>query len=292
MKKSLKADLVLIFVTVVWGAGFPATKFALQTITPMYIIALRFFIASSLLAIIFYKKVKEINWTVIKPGLVLSLLLFFVYVFQTIGMQYTTASKSSFYIGLSVLFVPFFSYFYIKTKLQPKIVISTLVAALGLFLLSYTGNDFSFTKGDFLTIMSAVCCAWHLIFTGIFVQKHDAVLLSVIQMTFVCIFGFMAAFMFESMPSGISMVSFGSLLFMAILCTAFAFLAQTVALKYTTAAHVAIIFVMEPLFGAITASFLLNEVLGIKGVIGGLLIVFAMLMSELDIKCCASYRKK
>lgn len=284
MKKSLKADLVLIFVTIVWGAGFPVTKFALQTITPMYIIALRFLIASLTLAIIFNKKLKDIDRKVLKPGLILALLLFFTYVFQTIGIQYTTASKCGFYIGLSVLFVPFFSYFYLKTPLQSKIVISTLMAALGLFLLSYTGEDFSFNKGDFLSILSSICCAWHLIFTGIFVTDHDATLLSVIQMAFISLFGLASAFIFEPIPSSISMLSFGSLLFMAVLCTAFAFLAQTVALKYTTATHVAIIFVMEPLFGAIASRFLLNEILGVKGIIGGLLIVIAMLLSELDIK--------
>ena len=82
MKNSYKADLVLLLITVIWGAGFPVTKFALQTITPMYIIALRFIIASSLLSIIFYKKLKEINKSIIKPSIILTLLLF-RYVFQT-----------------------------------------------------------------------------------------------------------------------------------------------------------------------------------------------------------------
>lgn len=284
MKKSLKADLILIVVTIVWGAGFPVTKFALETITPMYIIALRFFIASLTLAIIFHKKIKEASKDIIKPSLILSLLLFSTYVFQTIGIQYTTASKCGFYIGLSVLFVPFFCRFYLKTELQPRIIISTLMAALGLFLLSYTGDGFLFNKGDFLSVLSSICYAWHLIFTGIFVAEHDGALLSVIQMAFICLFGFIAAFIFESIPSNISMLSFGSLLFMAVFCTALAFLAQTLSLKYTSATHVAIIFTMEPLFGAIAARFLLNEILSTKGIIGGFLIVTAMLLSEIDIK--------
>ena len=87
MKKSYKADLVLLLVTVIWGAGFPVTKFALQTITPMYIIALRFIIAGSLLSAIFYKKLKYISKSIMKPALVLALLQFATYIFQTIGMQ-------------------------------------------------------------------------------------------------------------------------------------------------------------------------------------------------------------
>lgn len=284
MKNSYKADLVLLLITVIWGAGFPVTKFALQTITPMYIIALRFIIASSLLSIIFYKKLKEINKSIIKPSLILALLLFAAYVFQTIGMQYTTASKSGFFIGLAVLFVPFFSYCYLKTEIQPKIIISTLIAALGLFLLSFEGNSISFNKGDFLMILSAICCAWHLIFSSVYVLKHDAILLSLLHMIFIAVFGFIAAITFETFPKNISIISFGSLLFMAILCTAFAFLVQIVALKYTTATHEAIIFTTEPVFGALTSWLLLNEKLGIKGIIGGVLIVIAMLLSELKTK--------
>lgn len=284
MKNSHKADLVLLLVTIVWGAGFPVTKFALQTITPMYIIALRFIIAGALLSVIFYKKLRNIDKNIMKPSLILALLLFATYVFQTIGMQYTTASKAGFFIGMAVIFVPFFSYLFLKTKIQQRIIISTLIAALGLFLLSFEGNSLSFNKGDFLMILSATCCAWHLIFSSVFVEKHDAVLLSLLHMLFVSIFGFTAAFTFETFPKHISAISFGSLLFMAILCTAFGFLVQIVALKYTTATREAIIFTMEPVFGALTSWILLKEQLGVKGLIGGVLIVSAMLLSEINIK--------
>ncbi len=283
MKKSYKADLILLFVTVIWGAGFPVTKFALQTITPMYIIALRFAIAGTLLSIIFHKKLKEIKKEIIKPGLVLAILLFAIYVFQTIGMQYTTASKSGFFVGLAVLFVPFFSYFYLKTEITSKTILSTAIAAFGLFLLSYDGGGASFNKGDFLMILSAVCCAWHLIFSSKYVAQHDATLLSILNMVFVAIFAFIGAISFEKFPRNISSVSLGSLLFMGVLCTAFAFLVQIAALKYTTATHVAIIFTMEPVFSAITSWILLKEHLGSKGILGGVLIVLAMLLSELNL---------
>lgn len=283
MKKSYKADLVLLLVTVIWGAGFPVTKFALQTVTPMYIISFRFIIAGSLLSVIFYKKLKNVDKSIIKPSLALSLLLFATYIFQTIGMQHTTASKAGFFIGLAVILVPFYSYFYLKTNIHTKIIISTTFAALGLFLLSFEGNSFNFNFGDFLMILSANCCAWHLIFSSVYIKEHDAILLSILHMIFVAGFSSIAAVAFETFPRNVSLISFGSLLFMGILCTAFGFLVQIVALKYTTATHEAIIFTMEPVFGAITSWVLLKEQLGVKGIIGGLLIVFAMLLSELNI---------
>lgn len=282
MKKSIKADLVLLLVTVFWGAGFPATKIALQTMTPYYHIGIRFVIASLLLAVLFYRKLKALDRSLIKAALVLSSLLFATYAFQTVGIQYTSASKSSFFSGLAVLIVPLFSIFYLKAKLEPKTVISVLTATLGLFLLSYTDSGFNFNIGDFLTILCSVCYAWQLLFTGTYVQKHDAALLAIVQLFFVGVFGMAFAIMLEPFPKDMSVSSFWSLMFSTVLCTAFAFWMQTTMQKFTPASHIALIFTMEPVFGALTSFLALGEVIGTKGIAGGILIVTAMLISELQ----------
>ncbi len=280
MKKSLKADLALILVTIFWGAGFPATKIALQTMTPFYHIGIRFAVASLLLSLLFYRKLRSLNKSLIKPALILSSLLFATYAFQTVGIQYTTASKSGFFSGLAVLIVPLFSIFYLKTKLELKTIISVATATLGLFLLSYTGSDFNFNIGDFLTILCSICYAWQLLFTGTYVQKHDATLLAIVQLFFVSLYGMAFAVILEPIPANMSVPSFWSLMFSAVFCTAFAFWMQTTAQKFTAASHIALIFTMEPVFGALTSFLLLNEMLGARGIIGGILIVSAMIISE------------
>lgn len=282
MKKSTKADLSLLLVTIFWGAGFPATKIALQTMGPYYHIGFRFAIASLLLAILFHKKLMGLNKNLIKPALVLSSLLFATYAFQTVGIQYTTASKSSFFSGLAVLFVPMISIFYLKAKLELKTVISVLTATLGLFLLSYNGSNFDFNIGDFLTILCSASYAWQLLFTGTYVQKHDATLLAIVQLFFVSVFGIVFALVFEPFPKDMSLPSFWSLMFSAVFCTAFAFWMQTTAQKFTPASHIALIFTMEPVFGALTSFLILGEVIGFRGIIGGMFIVAAMLISELQ----------
>jgi drug/metabolite transporter (DMT)-like permease len=270
----------LLLVTIFWGAGFPATKIALQTMTPYYHIGIRFAVASLLLSLLFFKKLRNLNKSLIKPALILSSLLFATYAFQTVGIQYTTASKSGFFSGLAVLIVPLFSIFYQKTKLELKTIISVVTATLGLFLLSYTGSDFNFNIGDFLTILCSICYAWQLLFTGTYVQKHDATLLAIVQLFFVSLYGMAFAVILEPIPANMSVPSFWSLMFSAVFCTAFAFWMQTTAQKFTAASHIALIFTMEPVFGALTSFLLLNEVLGAMGIIGGILIVSAMIISE------------
>lgn len=282
MKKSTKADLALLLVTIFWGAGFPATKIASETITPYFQIGIRFAVASLLLAALFHKKLKNLNKNLIKPALVLSSLLFATYAFQTVGIQYTTASKSSFFSGLAVLIVPLFSIFYLKAKLEPKTIISVVTATIGLFLLSNAGINSRFNIGDFLTILCSICYAWQLLFTGTYVKKHDATLLAIVQLFFVSIFGIVFALVIEPIPNDISPASFGSLMFSAVFCTAFAFWMQTTAQEFTPASHIALIFAMEPVFGAITSFLVLGELIGIRGIIGGAFIVAAMLISELQ----------
>ncbi len=280
MKKTMKADLLLLLVTIFWGAGFPITKFALETITPLYHIGSRFLIASILLAIIFHKKLRTMTKAIILPSFILSTFLFACYALQTIGLQYTTASKSSFFSGLSVLFVPIISIFYLKARLKLNAAIGIALATLGLLLLSYNGDMFSFNFGDFITILSTICYAWQLLFTGSYVKKHDATLLAIVQLFFVAVYGFIGALLFEPVPTGVTLLSFNSLMFSAVLCTAFAFWIQTTIQQYTPASHIALLITMEPVFGAIASFLFLGEILGAKGMAGGVFIVAAMLITE------------
>ncbi|MDF2521012.1 MAG: RhaT [Clostridia bacterium] len=283
MKKSLQADIALFIVTIFWGAGFPVTKFALETISPLYHIGFRFIIAAVLLSLIFYKKMLKVEKSIIKPAAYMAVLLFATYAFQTIGLQYTTASKSSFFSGLAVIFVPMLSFIFFRAKVNANTIISVSLAFMGLFFLSYAGNDFSFNIGDFLTIMCSATYAMLLLLTSNYVKVHDATQLSIVQMYFVALMGLISAALFENWPSNVSLLSFNSLLFSAVFATAFAFWVQAAAQKFASASHVALIFTMEPVFGALLSWLVLGEQLGFKGLLGGALILSAMIMAEMDL---------
>jgi drug/metabolite transporter (DMT)-like permease len=135
---------------------------------------------------------------------------------------------------------------------------------------------------DIMTILNSVSYAVLLLFTSDYVKEHDPTQLSIVQMYLVSIFGFIAALIFDKWDTPMSLLSFNSLLFSAVLCTAFAFWMQATAQRFTSASHIALIFTMEPVFGAFTAWLLLGENLGFKGFVGGGFIVCAMLIAEFD----------
>ncbi|WP_345740821.1 DMT family transporter [Metabacillus endolithicus] len=139
--------------------------------------------------------------------------------------------------------------------------------------------------GDGLVLICAIGFALHIVYTGKFSNKHKALPLTIIQLLTVSLLSFISAGLFErSSIVSTALLNMDVLIALAvtsILATALAFLLQTKFQQITTAARVALIFAMEPVFAALTAFLLINERLTTNGLIGCFLIFLAMIVSEL-----------
>lgn len=291
IKKPWFADFNLLLVALVWGTTFVIVQKAIAFLEPYSFNTVRFFIAAILLLFIIYffkrSSFREFkNKNLLKSGTLLGFWLFLGYGFQTVGLLYTTSSKAGFITGLSVVLVPLFSYVLLKQKLNWQIGFSSLIAVAGLYLLTIH-NSFSLNIGDGYVLLCAISFALHIVFTGKFAKSFDALCLTVLQLFTVSFLSFITAF-FTEQWQGIFTANMllkpeviTALLITSLFATALAFLAQTYFQSFTTPARVALIFAMEPVFAAITAFIVLNERLGSKALIGCILILFGMILSEL-----------
>jgi drug/metabolite transporter (DMT)-like permease len=291
IKKPWFADFNLLLVALVWGTTFVIVQKAIAFLEPYSFNTVRFFIAAILLLFIIYffkrSSFREFkNKNLLKSGTLLGFWLFLGYGFQTVGLLYTTSSKAGFITGLSVVLVPLFSYVLLKQKLNWQIGISSLLAVAGLYLLTIH-NSFSLNIGDGYVLLCAVSFALHIVFTGKFAKSYDALCLTVLQLFTVSFFSFITAFFTEQwqeiFAANMLLKSevITALIITSLFATALAFFAQTYFQSFTTPARVALIFAMEPVFAAITAFIVLNERLGSKALIGCILILFGMILSEL-----------
>lgn len=291
IKKTWFADFNLLLVALVWGTTFVIVQKAIAFLEPYSFNTVRFFIAAILLLFIIYffkrSSFREFkNKNLLKSGTLLGFWLFLGYGFQTVGLLYTTSSKAGFITGLSVVLVPLFSYVLLKQKLNWQIGISSLLAVAGLYLLTIH-NSFSLNIGDGYVLLCAVSFALHIVFTGKFAKSFDALCLTVLQLFTVSFLSFITAFFTEQwqeiFAANMLLKSevITALLITSLFATALAFLAQTYFQSFTTPARVALIFAMEPVFAAITAFIVLNERLGLKALIGCILILSGMILSEL-----------
>ena len=160
-----------------------------------------------------------------------------------------------------------------------------IIAFTGLFFFS-GGLDFNFNTGDFLTFISAVCWAFQIIFIDKFARMTDARLLALIQVLFVGVAGLCLWVLFDAgKPVTINGTVIAVLLVTAVLGTALAFSGQTIAQKYTTPVHAALIFTAEPVFALVFAMIIpdiygMTEIPTLTKSIGCVLIL-SMVVSEL-----------
>ncbi|MCM1989884.1 DMT family transporter [Oceanirhabdus seepicola] len=286
--KVILADLALLIVAAVWGGGFVAVKDALDSTSPYFIMTMRFAIATLFMGIFFWKKIKKIDKESLKAGIIIGIILFLAFAFQTIGLQYTTASKQSFVTAVYVVMVPFL--YWIVTKKRPKVynILAAFLCLGGIWFLTLSGEatvgESFINKGDSLTLICALLFAAHIVAVGHYAQKHDPIILTVIQLGVSGILSFICMILLKQTPTQLGKEAMIPILYLAVLSTFLAFLIQNVAQKYTYSTHAALIMCLEALFGAIFAVIILNEALTVKMIIGCVLIFVSILISELGTK--------
>jgi drug/metabolite transporter (DMT)-like permease len=281
MKTRTRAELFLLSITLIWGSTFALSKYLLETVSPLFYIGVRFTLALIVLALIASRRVFTTTKDAFLKGGILGLLLFAGFVAQTVGLQYTGASKSAFITGMMVVFTPICQI--IIERKTPKIgnVIGIVLVTIGLYLLtSPAGSEFNI--GDGLNLLCAVTFALYIVYMDVFSKGQDPVHLTVAQFVVCAVFGLIGSLSFESIRFNPTPGAYGALAYLIIFATVIALFVQARFQRDTTPTRSAVIFSVEPVLAAIFAYFLLGEVLGAAGMLGGGLIVGGVLVSELS----------
>lgn len=283
MNIKLKAILLLLIGTLFWGMTFVFIKDAVSLMSVASFLGYRFLLATFILACLFFKRFKNYDWNTLKYGTLLSIPLLLSFLAQTIGLQYTSASKGGFITGLSVVFVPLILSFMQKRLPSVNILIAVILATMGLAFLTL-GSSLNFNIGDIWVFCSAILFASYIIMVARYSKKSDAILLSLTQfflVALICI-SYSAISGELSFPRGYKL--WQAIIFTAVLATAFMYTVQNYYQKYISEITTSIIFSFEPLFAAITAYFYLNEAITERTIIGGLMIFTGILFAEIKME--------
>lgn len=281
--KEYGADFSLLLVAIAWGGTFFIVQDAVAE-TPVYTFLFwRFFFATLLMSLIFYKHVLKIDKETLKAGSLLGLFMFLGFAFQTFGLTYTYSSTVAFITGLNVVVVPFAVFLLFKKTASIYSILGALCAVVGLYFL--TKNDVSggFGIGEFYSFICAIMFALHITFTDFYAKKHNSMALVSVQFGVVAILSLIGAFFLDGkvMPKSFDGVFLQALIATVLFATIFAFLVQTIMQKFTTPAKTAIIFTMEPVSAGIFGYYLADESFMPMQIMGACLILFGMLSAEL-----------
>lgn len=278
-KKTLYADLSLLVVAMIWGSGFIVTKNTLVHLTPMYLTFYRFTIAAVLLGIIMRKRLFKAKKKDITSGIIIGIFLFGGFAFQTVGLQYMEAGKQAFITATNVVMVPFLYWAITKKKPDNFEIFAAFLCTLGIGILSLERN-LSMGYGEFLTLLCAVMFALHIASIGYFAPNSDPIVIAVIQLATTAVLSLLLALATEGVNFTIHRDAIVPILYLGIFSSMLAFLLQTIAQKYTSSTHAAIILSLEAVFGSILGILLLNEKLTVKFFIGSVAILISVITSE------------
>ncbi len=284
MSRSLKAHLLLVFVTFVWGATFISIKNALQDSTPLVFNAVRMSLAAVVLVAIYYRDLRGMSRKALIAGAIVGIFLWLGYEFQTPGLQYTTASKSAFLTGMSVVLVPLFLALGWRRHINHWTLLGVGIAFVGLYLMTIPAGDpglKTVNRGDLLTILCAVAFAFQIIFVGRATQKHTFKEIIVVEAVTCALLMVISAPLLERPHIVFSAQVVWAILVTGLLGTALGFGVQGWAQQFTPPTHTALIFSLEPVFALGTSYLVLGERLGVRAAIGAAMILGGVLISEL-----------
>ena len=277
------AILAIVICSLLWGFGFPAMKMV-EELNVYFIISVRFIVASVLLSLIFIGRFKKTNKTLLLHALILSFVLFVVYVFATLGIKFTTSAKASFFSCLTFAIIPFLNLLVYKQKITKIIAISVGLCLVGIFLLSYSPvMGFNLALGDIICIGASLFSSIYIVMVDKMTKKdeNDPVLLSIWMMIFIAIFGTIVAFFRGSFSLTYEPKDYIMLLVLGVFCTAIPYILQFIGQEHVHSTRVGLINALEPTSGAILSVILIGETLGITGWIGGAIVIISLIYMEL-----------
>ncbi len=287
MNKVLKSHIALFLVTTLWGMTFPLIRDAVSSISPALFVVFRVGISFLVFApfIIIFRKKTSIF--MLLGALLLGLTQSATYVFQSIGLETTGSAVSAFITAFGVVVVPFLALILLRNKPRWYDFVAALLCLLGIFIL--TGANLSHvTAGDLWTLACAVSYALYIVLLQYFTKRLGQGI-TLIFLGYQSLFSLLLPSLYMRLRPVVfhfTWFSLWAVLFCSLGATCLVFFLQFRYQRYVSASKAALIYAFEPVFATIFGYVFNKESITRSVIIGGLVIIFAFLISEF-----ASYLK-
>jgi drug/metabolite transporter (DMT)-like permease len=278
----LLATLALLAITASWGSTFFLIHDLLDRVPVLDFLAVRFAIASVALLLLSPRAIGRLSRDRRRQALVLGALYGVAQILQTAGLAHTPASVSGFITGMYVVATPLFAALLLRTRIGAMTWLAVLlaVAGLGVLTLGDVSSGLGLGYGEALTLVAALIYALHIVGLGAWSDSRDALGMAIIQCIVIAVICTVAA-----APDGIVLPDrsgdWFAIVYMALVAGAAALLGQTWAQAHLPPTRTAIIMSMEPVFAALFAVLLGGEDATSRMLVGGALVLAAMLIVEL-----------
>jgi drug/metabolite transporter (DMT)-like permease len=291
---SRRAELALVFVTLLWAGTFPLIKIGVADASPLAFVAVRFGVAALLFYPFARRALRGMDSRAFRDGVLLGVLFFLGYAFQTLGLKYTTASKSAFITGSFVVFTPIFQALLRKKPPLLANVFGVAFVFVGVLFLSSEGETIGeslrrvgegFNIGDFYTLLCAVAYSLYIVVLDAVGERHSVRLLTFMQIGTTLVLAVVVGAALHATgietarlePTRSLVLVF---FYTGALATVVTTLLQTRFQRYVTPTKAGILFSLEPVFASALAWATLGDKYAPLGIVGAALIFVGLIISE------------
>jgi drug/metabolite transporter (DMT)-like permease len=294
--KIWKADLLIMLAASIWGFSYISARWGLSSCSPALFLVLRFSIATVFVYPIIRKSLQKSTNKLRLEGLILGFLMGAGYLLQTYSINFTTVARASFLTGMCLLGIPILGYIIFRQVIKIFSLIGVIIAIIGLYIFldpSFTGIN----SGDIVGLISIPVWALYMIYMSVFTEnKTDPditliylfwQLVGVVPLALITFLVFETQLFFRPLHPDlgrgltVTPLFLAGLMICSILASLLTVFLQTKAQRFTTAVQAMLCFQMEPIMAIIAAYLFLGESLNAHTIVGGMIIIAAVLISEL-----------
>ncbi len=277
-REDFQGKVLLVLLAAAWGGTFPTMKIAILDLDVFFFLSLRFGIALlSFIPLLILTK-RRIIPDVRSMGV--GFVVFSGFLFQVFGLKYTTAINSAFITSLNSPLVPFLGLLLFRRKPSWRAILGIIIGMLGLALLTGVYRGITISKGDLLTFLCAISWALQILLVDVVTRDIDALELAYSESFSVFVLSAISSLAIGEkwvMPNESGMLAVA---YTGIVATTFAFFAQARSQEMVSPELTGLMLLLEPVFASFFSFIILREILGVIEVLGALLILLGVKISE------------
>ncbi|WP_198153662.1 DMT family transporter [Catenuloplanes japonicus] len=273
-----RVDLLLLLVAISWGSTYLVAKELVTPDSVVALLALRMLLAAVIMAVVVAARRTRVTAAELRAGAILGVLLTAVFAFETFGIAHTSATNAGLIISLTIVFTPLLDAVLSRQRLPGRFFVAAALAVAGVVLLAGDGGFRAPSLGDLLVLVAAVVRAVHVTSVSRLssAAPMDPIHLTTVQLaTCAALFSATTVFHGESIPRYLTHLDPALFLYLVIVCTVFAFLVQTWAVRRTSPSRVSLLLGTEPVWAAVIGITVAHDRLLLTGYLGIALILAA-----------------
>ena len=285
------AKPMLLCAALIWGSSFVVMKNTLDSLPVFFLLGIRFTIGAVLLSLLFWKKWRQFTWDYLWRGAIVGACLFAAYSIQTFGLSGTTPSKNAFLTAVYCVIVPFLCWLVVRRKPDIYNILAAVLCVTGVGLVSLT-ESFTIAWGDWLTLVSALMYAAHIVAVEKTSQGKDIYLITIFQFAFAALYSWIGVGVTRQAPEAISGEVWLALMYLGVMATTVALLFQNVGQIYSDPASASVLLSLESVFGVVFSVIFYNDPVTVRLLLGFAMIFVAVLCSETKFSFLRKFRGK